>query len=47
MEKEQALEVLIQVANLAQAKGVFSLQEAVVVSQAIQILTPKNDETND
>ncbi len=47
MEKEQALEVLIQAVNLAQSKGVFLLQEAVIVAKAIEILTPKKDETND
>lgn len=44
MEKEKAIEVLIQVANLAQSRGVLSLQDAVVVAQAIEMLTPKQDE---
>ena len=47
MEKEQALQVLIQAVNLAQSKGVFLLKEAVIISQAIETLIPKKDETND
>ena len=44
MEKEKAIEVLIQVANLAQKGGLLTLQDAVVVAQAIEMLTPKQDE---
>lgn len=31
----EAVSVLVQVANLAQAKGILSLQEAVIVAQAL------------
>ena len=40
MNEEQAIKVLIQVAELAQSKGVLSLNGAVVVAQAITILSP-------
>lgn len=38
--EDQAIDVLIQVANLAQSKGVLSLQDAIVVANAINILRP-------
>ncbi len=44
MEKEQAINVLIQVAHLAQHKGLFALADAVQVSKAIETLTPENAE---
>jgi uncharacterized membrane protein len=44
MENEKAIEVLIQVAQLAQKGGLLSLGDAVIVAQAIETLTPKKDE---
>lgn len=44
METKQAIEILIQVAHLAQKSGLLQLSEAVVVAQAIETLTPKNEE---
>jgi len=41
---EKAIEVLVQVAKLAQSKGLFSLEDAEVVLQAIKIVTPKEQE---
>lgn len=35
MDKSQSLVVLIDVAKLAQSKGLFSLEDAVVVHQAV------------
>ena len=35
--QKQALEVLIQVANLAQSKGILSLGDAVTVAAAIKV----------
>ena len=45
MEKEQAINVLIQVAELAQKGGLLSLQDAVMVAQAINALKeePKDE----
>lgn len=44
METKQAIEILIQVANLAQKNGLLSLQDAVTVAQAIELLNEKNEE---
>ena len=44
-EQEQAIGVLIQAALLAQSKGIFSLDEAVAVKQAIDALKQKNTST--
>jgi flagellar motor component MotA len=41
---EEAIKVLVQVAQLAQSKGLLSLEDAVVVLQAIKVLTPKEEE---
>ena len=46
MEKEKAIELLIQVANLAQERGILKLNEAVIVYQAIEALTPKTQEND-
>ena len=47
MSQEQAIEVLVQVANLAQKGGLLQLQDAVVVAKAIEILTPKEEENSE
>jgi len=44
MIQEQALEVLLQVAHLAQSKGILSLPDAQIVAQAVIELTPKKEE---
>lgn len=44
MEQGQALEVLLQVAQLAQSKGILSLKDAVVVAQAVELFTKKEEE---
>ena len=41
---EEAIKVLVQVANLAQSKGLFSLEDAEIVLQAIKVVTPKEEE---
>lgn len=46
MEKEKAIELLIQVANLAQERGILKLSDAVIVYQAIEVLTPKTQEND-
>lgn len=40
MTKEEAIHVLIQVAIVAQAKGVLTLEDAVLVKQSIDLLKP-------
>ena len=47
MSQEQAIEVLVQVANLAQKGGLLQLQDAVVVANAIEVLTPKKEENSE
>ena len=41
MDQQVALSVLVQAAQVAQAKGAFSLQEAGVVAEAVAAFTPK------
>ena len=47
MENQQAIEVLVQVAHLAQKGGLLQLQDAVVVAKAIELLTPKEEENSE
>jgi hypothetical protein len=55
MEQQLALSVLVQAAQVAQAKGAFSLKEAGIVAQAVAAFAPpevvqeevsEEDETN-
>lgn len=41
MEKEKAIEILVQVAKLAQKGGLLTLEDANAVLVAIQTVTPK------
>lgn len=43
METNQAIEILVQVAHLAQKGGLLQLQDAVAVAQAINALSPKEE----
>jgi hypothetical protein len=43
MQTNQAIEILIQVAHLAQKGGLLQLQDAVAVAQAINVLAPKDE----
>lgn len=43
METTQAIEILIQVAHLAQKGGLLQLNDAVAVVQAIEALKPKEE----
>ena len=43
MNQEQAISILIQVANLAQSKGALTIKEASIVSVAIETLTPTQE----
>lgn len=47
METKQAIEILVQVAHLAQKGGLLQLQDAVAVSQAINVLAPKEEVKED
>lgn len=47
MENKQAIEILIQVAHLAQKGGLLQLNDAVAVAQAIDVLTPKEEPKED
>jgi hypothetical protein len=47
METNQAIEILIQVAHLAQKGGLLQLNDAVAVAQAINVLTPKEEAKED
>ena len=44
MEQSQAIEILLQVAQMAQKGGLLSLQDAVVVAKAVDVLSPKKEE---
>jgi hypothetical protein len=44
MTELEAISILAQVANIAQEKGILKLQDAVIVSQAISVLMPKQNE---
>ena len=44
LTKEQSIEILIQVANLAQSKGILQLNEAAVVAQAVEVLSKKQEQ---
>lgn len=41
MKPNEALEVLVKAANVAQSKGAFNLSEAKVVAEAIESFTAK------
>jgi hypothetical protein len=40
MDQNQAINVLVQAAQVAQSKGAFTLQEAVTIAAAIEAFTP-------
>jgi len=44
MSQEQAIEILVQVARLAQKGGLLSLEDANAVLAAIQQVAPKKEE---
>ena len=43
--QQDALRVLIKAANLAQARGIFSLQESYEICKAVQKFVPENQQT--
>lgn len=44
MDQNKALGILIQIAHMAQAKGVLTLQDAVIVNAAVNVFTPKEEQ---
>jgi hypothetical protein len=42
MTQNEALNILVQVALLAQSKGALKLEESVLVKEAIDLFTPKD-----
>jgi hypothetical protein len=47
METKQAIEILVQVAHLAQKGGLLQLQDAVAIAEAINVLAPKEEVLED
>lgn len=45
MNQEQAVNILLQVARAAQKAGVLTLEEAVVVAEAVSVFSPKQEES--
>ena len=43
MKQEEAIKLLVQVANLAQERGLFTLKDALVIAQAIDVVDPKEE----
>ena len=43
MTHEQAIVILVNSARIAQSKGVFTLEDANVVLEAVKVLSPKTD----
>jgi hypothetical protein len=46
MTQQEALSILIQAAQIAQSKGAYSLKEAKIIAEAIEVFVPKT-ETNE
>ena len=47
MEQNKAIQILIEVALVAQSKGVLTLDDAVIVKDAIETFRPKEEESDD
>ena len=47
MEQNKAIQILIEVALVAQSKGVLTLDDAVIVKDAIETFRPKEEERDD
>ena len=47
MDQNQALNTLVQAANLAQQRGAYNLKEAAVLSSAIEVFTPPAEEASE
>lgn len=44
LNQNQALEVLVKTALLAQSKGILSLEDAVIVKQAIDVFVKQTEQ---
>ena len=44
MTQNEALQVLIQAVQVAQQKGAFTLQDAKVLAEAVEVFQPKKEE---
>lgn len=44
MNQEEAIKVLVQVAALAQSRGILTLEDAAVVNNAVKIFQVKTEE---
>jgi hypothetical protein len=44
MNQEKAIQILIEVALHSQSKGILTLDDAVVVKEAIEYLVPKQEQ---
>lgn len=42
MTQEESIKLLIEVAKLAQANGIFNFADAIQVAKAIDVLQPQN-----
>lgn len=47
LNQSQAVNVLIQAARIAQSKGAFTLEDAELVSKAIRVFVPVNEQAQD
>ncbi len=47
MDNKQAIDILVQVALLAQKGGLLQLNDAVAVAQAISVVKPKEEDVKD
>ena len=47
MNQEKAIQILIQGCLVAQSKGAFTLDDAVLVKEAIEFLAPKKEEQSE
>ena len=45
MDQNQALNTIVQGINVAQQRGAFSLKEASVLSSAVEVFVPPEEET--
>ena len=43
LTQQQAVSILIQAANFAQSKGVFSLDDAAIIAKAVKLFVPATD----
>jgi hypothetical protein len=46
LNQSQAINVLIQAARIGQSKGAYTLEDAELISKAIRIFIPKQEETD-